>query len=101
MSGARVAILWAAAVPAFAAPLIAIDVGQYPDKPGVIAASGTPELQYNLALAADVKAALEQAEFAVRLLALYEALPRLGRVAQGAALSVAVHPGSVRQWPPP
>ena len=98
MSGARVAILWAAAVPAFAAPLVAIDVGHYPDKPGVIAASGTPELQYNLALAAQVKSALEQAGFAVRMIGQYESFGRRAREAEGAALYVSLHHDSVREW---
>jgi N-acetylmuramoyl-L-alanine amidase len=64
----------------------------------VIAASGTPELQYNLALAADVKAALEEAGFAVRLIGQYESFGRRAREAAGAALYVSLHHDSVREW---
>jgi N-acetylmuramoyl-L-alanine amidase len=81
-----------------AAPLIAVDAGHYAEKPGVISASGKPELEYNLALAADVKAALEQAGFAVRLIGQYESFGRRTREAQGAALFVSIHHDSVREW---
>jgi len=64
----------------------------------VIAASGTPELQYNLALAADLKAALEQAGFAVRLIGQHASFGRRAREAQGAALYVSLHHDSVREW---
>ena len=64
----------------------------------MIAASGTPELQYNLALAADVKAALEQAGFAVRLIGQHASFGRRAREAQGAALYVSLHHDSVREW---
>ena len=81
-----------------AGPLIAVDAGHFPEKPGVIAASGTPELQYNLALAADVKQELEKAGFAVRLIGQYESFGRRAREAQGAALYVSLHHDSVREW---
>jgi N-acetylmuramoyl-L-alanine amidase len=83
---------------AVAAPLIAVDAGHYPDKPGVISASGKPELEYNRALAADVKTALERAGFAVRMIGQYESFGRRAREAQGAALYVSVHHDSVREW---
>ncbi|HTM60111.1 MAG TPA: N-acetylmuramoyl-L-alanine amidase [Burkholderiales bacterium] len=77
---------------------MAVDAGHFPDKPGVIAASGTTELQYNRALAADVKKELEQAGFAVRLIGQYESFGRRAREAQGAALYVSLHHDSVREW---
>ena len=83
---------------AVAAPLVAIDVGHYPEKPGVISASGKPELEYNLALAADVKAALEAKGFAVRMIGQYESFGRRAREAQGAALYLSLHHDSVREW---
>jgi N-acetylmuramoyl-L-alanine amidase len=83
---------------AVAAPLIAVDAGHFPDKPGVISASGKPELEYNLALATDVKTALERAGFAVRMIHQYESFGRRAREAEGAALYVSVHHDSVREW---
>lgn len=97
--GARAIVLWAIGIHAsIAAPLIAIDVGHYPEEPGVIAASGKPELEYNLALAADVKSALEAAGFAVRMIGQYPSFGRRAREAQGAALYVSLHHDSVREW---
>ena len=81
-----------------AAPLIAIDAGHYPEKPGVISASGKPELEYNLALAAEVKRELETAGFGVRLIAQDPSFGRRTREAQGAALFVSLHHDSVREW---
>ena len=81
-----------------AAPLIAVDAGHYPEKPGVISASGKPELEYNLALAAEVKRELETAGFGVRLIAQDPSFGRRTREAQGAALFVSLHHDSVREW---
>jgi N-acetylmuramoyl-L-alanine amidase len=64
----------------------------------VIAASGTPELQYNLALAADVTKALEEKGFAVRMIGQHESFGRRAREAQGAVLYVSLHHDSVREW---
>jgi N-acetylmuramoyl-L-alanine amidase len=91
-------IVWAASGVSTAGPLIAVDAGHFPEKPGVIAASGTPELQYNLALAADVKDELEKAGFQVRLIGQYESFGRRAREARGAALYVSLHHDSVREW---
>ncbi|HYR34149.1 MAG TPA: N-acetylmuramoyl-L-alanine amidase [Burkholderiales bacterium] len=77
---------------------MAVDAGHYSEKPGVISASGKPELEYNLALAADVKAALEREGFAVRMIGQYESFGRRTREAEGAALFVSVHHDSVREW---
>jgi N-acetylmuramoyl-L-alanine amidase len=85
-------------VDAVAAPIIAVDAGHFPEKPGVIAASGKPELEYNVALAAEVKAALEREGFTVRMIGQYESFGRRMREAQGAALFVSVHHDSVREW---
>jgi len=46
----------------------------------------------------DVKSALEQAGFAVRLIGQYESFGRRAREAQGAALYVSLHHDSVREW---
>ena len=81
-----------------AGPLIALDAGHFPEKPGVISASGRPELEYNLALAANVKAELEQAGFDVRMIGQYESFGRRTREAKGAALFVSLHHDSVREW---
>jgi N-acetylmuramoyl-L-alanine amidase len=75
-----------------------VDAGHYTEKPGVISASGKPELAYNLALAAELKAAFEGAGFAVRMIGQYESFGRRTREAQGAALFVSVHHDSVREW---
>ena len=64
----------------------------------MIAASGTPELQYNLALAADVKQELEKAGFVVRLISQSPSFGRRAREAQGAALYISLHHDSVREW---
>lgn len=40
---------------------IAIDVGHYLEKPGVISARGVTEFEYNLRLAQEVAAALQRA----------------------------------------
>ncbi len=77
---------------------MAIDVGHYPEKPGVISASGKPELEYNRALAAEVKSALESRGFAVRMIGEYESFGRRAREAHGAALYVSLHHDSVREW---
>jgi len=78
--------------------LIAVDAGHYPEKPGVISASGKPELEHNLALATDVKHELEDAGFAVRMIAQDASFGRRTREAQGAALFVSLHHDSVQEW---
>lgn len=77
--------------------MIAVDAGHYPDKPGVIAPTGTSELEYNLALAADVDAALKKEGFATRRIPQYEGFGARTRAASGAALFVSIHHDSVRE----
>jgi N-acetylmuramoyl-L-alanine amidase len=77
---------------------VAVDAGHYPEKPGVISASGKPELEYNLALAGDVKHELEDAGFVVRMIAQDPSFGRRTREAQGAVLFVSLHHDSVREW---
>ena len=53
--------LLVALAPAAFAASIAVDVGHYREKPGVISARGVTEFEYNLQLARDVAAALRRA----------------------------------------
>jgi len=76
---------------------VAVDVGHYPEEPGVISASGRPELEFNRDLAAEVRRSLEAAGFEVRMI---ENRPRLGqrtRQARGASLFLSIHHDSVRE----
>jgi len=80
---------------------VAVDVGHYAAEPGVIAASGTPEFEYNLALALDAKAELEKLQLKVRLIGEkgdYAVLHHRTRDAQGADLFVSIHHDSVKEW---
>jgi N-acetylmuramoyl-L-alanine amidase len=76
---------------------VAVDTGHYPEEPGVISASGRPELEFNRELASEVGRSLEASGFEVRMI---ETHPRLGqrtRQARGAALFVSIHHDSVRE----
>jgi len=76
---------------------VAVDVGHYPEEPGVISASGRPELEFNRDLAAEVRRSLEASGFEVRMI---ENRPRLGqrtRQARGASLFLSIHHDSVRE----
>jgi N-acetylmuramoyl-L-alanine amidase len=79
---------------------VALDVGHYAAEPGVISASGVPEFEFNLALAAEVKAELERNGVRVRLIGErgdYAVLHHRTRDARGADLFVSIHHDSVRQ----
>jgi N-acetylmuramoyl-L-alanine amidase len=79
---------------------VALDVGHYAAEPGVISASGTPEFEFNLALAAEVKAELEKLQVKVRLIGErgdYAVLHHRTRDARGADLFVSIHHDSVRE----
>ena len=79
---------------------VAVDVGHYAAEPGVISASGTPEFEYNLALALDAKAELEKLQLKVRLIGEkgdYAVLHHRTRDAQGADLFVSIHHDSVKE----
>jgi len=78
--------------------LVAVDVGNYAAEPGVISASGTPEFEYNLALALDVKSELEKLQIKVRMIGErgdYAVLHHRTRDAAGADLFVSIHHDSV------
>lgn len=78
---------------------VAVDVGHYAAEPGVISASGVPEFEYNLALALDVRIALEKRNMSVRLIGErgdYAVLRHRTRDAQGADLFVSIHHDSVK-----
>jgi N-acetylmuramoyl-L-alanine amidase len=79
---------------------VAVDVGHYLDKPGVISASGVPEFEYNKALAASVRESLEAAGFAVRMIGErgdFADLAARPRAAIGADLFVSIHHDSVQE----
>ncbi len=79
---------------------VAVDVGHYLAEPGVISVTGRPEFEYNLDLAREVRAALEHAGLAVRLIGErgdYALLHQRTRDADGAALFVSIHHDSVKE----
>jgi N-acetylmuramoyl-L-alanine amidase len=83
-----------------AAAQVALDVGHYAAEPGVISASGVPEFQFNLALALDVRAELEENRMTVRLIGErgdYAVLHHRTRDARGADLFVSIHHDSVKE----
>lgn len=80
--------------------MVAVDVGHFAAEPGVISAAGRPEFEYNLALAGELKSALEARGLAVRLIGErgdYAALHQRTRDARGAALFVSIHHDSVKE----
>ena len=80
---------------------VAVDVGHYAAEPGVISASRVPEFEFNIALAAEVKAELEKLQVKVRLIGErgdYAVLHHRTRDAQGADLFVSIHHDSVKEW---
>jgi N-acetylmuramoyl-L-alanine amidase len=80
--------------------LVAVDVGHYAAEPGVVSASGVPEFEYNLALALDVKTALENLQIQTRLIGEkgdYRVLQQRTREARGADLFVSIHHDSVKE----
>ena len=60
-------LLWMVFQPA-AAATIAIDVGHYTEKPGVISARGRPEFEFNLDLAREIESALKARGHATRMI---------------------------------
>ena len=76
---------------------MAIDIGHYPEEPGVISASGRPELEFNRELAAEVRRSLEAAGFEVRMIDTHPRLGQRTRQARGANLFLSIHHDSVRE----
>lgn len=99
--GVKLAIVFLlAALPAAAAPLIAVDVGHSFARPGATSARGVPEFEFNLDLARAVAAELEAAGYAVRLIGAdgrADSLRRRPQDAQGAALFLSIHHDSVHE----
>ena len=89
------------AVPAVAFPAeVAVDVGHYLDKPGVISVTGVPEFEYNRALAFRVREALESTGLKVRMIGErgdFVELASRPRAATGADLFVSIHHDSVQE----
>jgi N-acetylmuramoyl-L-alanine amidase len=80
--------------------LIAVDVGHYHAEPGVISYSGTPEFEFNLRLAGEVKARLEDYGLQVRMIGEKGNLIFLNhrtRAAKGADLFLSIHHDSARE----
>jgi N-acetylmuramoyl-L-alanine amidase len=79
--------------------LIAIDVGHYHAEPGVISYSGTPEFEFNLRLASEIRKGLEINGMHVRMIGDKGDLIFLNhrtRAAQGADLFLSIHHDSAR-----
>jgi N-acetylmuramoyl-L-alanine amidase len=77
-----------------------VDVGHYHAEPGVISASGIPEFEFNLKLAAEVKENLERSDFKVRLIGDKGNMVFLNhrtRAAKGADLFLSIHHDSMRE----
>jgi N-acetylmuramoyl-L-alanine amidase len=94
------ALLICAAATGASAAEVAVDVGHYFEKPGVISASGVAEFEYNKALAAQVRDALAQAGVGVRLIGEngdFAELDARPRAARGADLFVSIHHDSVQE----
>ncbi len=90
----------AVSVDAVAAWEVAIDVGHFREKPGVISARGVPEFEYNLALALKVREALEAGGLRVRMIGErgdHAGLSARTLEARGADLFVSIHHDSVRE----
>lgn len=78
---------------------IAVDVGHYHAKPGVISARGIPEFEYNLRLAREVADALRRAGHEVKLIGddgLSDKLGNRSPRARGMDLFISIHHDSVR-----
>jgi len=85
-------------IPAGAAK-IALDVGHYFKKPGVISARGVAEFQYNLQLAQEVEAALRKAGHVTRMIGengMAEDLGSRAPRARGMDLFISIHHDSVQ-----
>ena len=78
---------------------IAVDVGHYLAKPGVISARGVPEFEYNLQLAREIEGALKDAGHRTLLIGddgLSEDLSRRAPRAKGMDLFISIHHDSVQ-----
>ena len=78
---------------------IAIDVGHYLERPGVLSARGVTEFEYNRTLASEIAQALEQARHRVLLIGadgMASDLGRRGPQANGMDLLISVHHDSVQ-----
>ncbi len=96
----RAALLLCALAQPVAAASIAIDVGHYPEKPGVISARGRPEFEFNLDLAREIDAALKSRGHTTWLIGAdgtMKELWRRQRAARGADLFISVHHDSVQE----
>lgn len=90
----------ALSIDAAAAGLVAIDVGHYREKPGVISAAGVPEFEYNLALALKVRESLEAGGLRARMIGErgdHASLTARTLEARGADLFVSIHHDSVQE----
>jgi len=79
--------------------LIAVDVGHYHAEPGVISYSGTPEFEFNLRLASEIRKQLEENGMQVRMIGDKGNLVFLNhrtRAAKGADLFLSIHHDSAR-----
>ncbi len=92
-------VLAVAAAPAAGAAKIAVDVGHFLKKPGVISARGVAEFQYNLQLAQEVEAALRRAGHKTLMIGEDGQAEDLGRRApraNGMDLFISIHHDSVQ-----
>ncbi len=84
---------------ATASGTIAIDVGHYLERPGVISAHGRPEFEFNLDLARDIDKELQARGRSTQLIGAdgdMNSLARRPRQAAGAALFISVHHDSMQ-----
>lgn len=84
---------------AWAAPLVALDVGHFLAEPGATSARGRPEFEFNRDLALRIAAALTASDIAVRLVGEggdASVLVRRTAAARGATLLVSIHHDSVQ-----
>lgn len=94
------ALALCAAVAEAPAAEVAVDVGHFLEKPGVISASGVPEFEFNRKLASGVRESLEAAGLRVRLIGEngdFAALDARTAAARGVDLFVSIHHDSVRE----
>ena len=78
---------------------VAVDVGHFLVQPGALSARGTPEFQFNLALAREVRGALERHGCEVVMIGEDGNMRNLrtrAAAASGAALFVSIHHDSVK-----
>jgi N-acetylmuramoyl-L-alanine amidase len=86
-------------MPACGAPLVAVDVGHFLAEPGATSARGRPELEFNRALALELRDALEARGGRVRLIGAdgdFAVLSRRTAAARGVDLFLSVHHDSVQ-----